>query len=526
MGGVAVENTATKSIVTFNVEEGGVLSEEQLRFKKSVCRGLVNCNAFEQHMISLRDFESYPGSETHSYEVTTPMVFVQNQIACVIPFTMVKGTVEGSSINWRVGGQQCWNSNGKLYCKCAGLSDKWLSLGRPTSLALAGLRGFSNHDDEYIYAKIESTSLPECSPHIHPPRRQCYGHIKHAATRQLVFESRRKPGDNFFTICEAILRDEDGIQLKMLQGTSTGMYHGTSESSAYDGTRSSSWNNCAAVDKTTTGTSRLTLNFESGREPKWLEVFPRSDCTNCNKERLGDVDVYLDGVQVNTLIGTDKATTYSLKRIHELVFENADSKYFTLCEVELRNANSQELPILLTNSTGMFAGTNASFVHDGNTDGTDVLRCSHLDSPSTGPAQLRISFLGELSSVKIYPRTDWAGAKDRLQHVKVKLDGVEIGALIGSNEPVTYHLGKVTLSMNPENPHGFALCEFNVFDSDLNKITLSNPFTGQIYRGTPNGLIDGSDSTCLHLSHTDTTTIGRPTISTHFHPPRLSFTQV
>eukprot|EP00516_Mucochytrium_quahogii_P005836 CAMPEP_0203744292 /NCGR_PEP_ID=MMETSP0098-20131031/418_1 /ASSEMBLY_ACC=CAM_ASM_000208 /TAXON_ID=96639 /ORGANISM=" , Strain NY0313808BC1" /LENGTH=210 /DNA_ID=CAMNT_0050631775 /DNA_START=34 /DNA_END=663 /DNA_ORIENTATION=+ len=120
MGGVAVKNTATKSIVTFNVEEGGVLSGEQLRFKKSVCRGLVNCNAFEQHMISLRDFESHPGSETHSYEVTTPMVFVQNQIACVIPFTMVKGTVESSRINWRVGGQQCWNSNGKLYCKCAG----------------------------------------------------------------------------------------------------------------------------------------------------------------------------------------------------------------------------------------------------------------------------------------------------------------------------------------------------------------------------------------------------------------------
>uniref|UniRef100_A0A7S2SBH6 Uncharacterized protein n=1 Tax=Mucochytrium quahogii TaxID=96639 RepID=A0A7S2SBH6_9STRA len=117
---------------------------------------------------------------------------------------MVKGTVEGSSINWRVGGQQCWNSNGKLYCKCAGLSDKWLSLGRPTSLALAGLRGFSNHDDEYIYAKIESMSLPEVSKHIRAPSRYCYGHIKYAATRQLVFES-----DNYFTICEAILKDEE-----------------------------------------------------------------------------------------------------------------------------------------------------------------------------------------------------------------------------------------------------------------------------------------------------------------------------
>mmetsp|Transcript_6476 Transcript_6476/g.11215 ORF Transcript_6476/g.11215 Transcript_6476/m.11215 type:complete len:130 (-) Transcript_6476:717-1106(-) len=108
------------------------------------------------------------------------------------PFTMVKGTVEGSSINWRVGGQQCWNSNGKLYCKCAGLSDKWLSLSRPTGLALTVLRGF------------ESMSLPEVSKHIHAPSRYCYGHIKYAATRQLVFES-----DNYFTICEAILKDED-----------------------------------------------------------------------------------------------------------------------------------------------------------------------------------------------------------------------------------------------------------------------------------------------------------------------------
>uniref|UniRef100_A0A7S2W8F1 Uncharacterized protein n=1 Tax=Mucochytrium quahogii TaxID=96639 RepID=A0A7S2W8F1_9STRA len=511
---VQVNNSVgSMSTLTFFVEEVGELNQEQLRFKNSVCRGLRDCDAFQDHMISIRDFKKYPGAENHSYEVTTPMVFVQSEVACVVPFTMVKGEVS-SSTNWRVGGSQCVpRSDSTLYCKCAGLSDKWLVLRRPTDN-----QRISN-GDEYLSASIESTNLPEISSRIHPASIYCHGHIKHATTRQLVFESREPPGKNGFMLCEAILKDEDGNKIEILRASSTGIAFGSKEADVYGGTRSSSSPHCASVRATRTGKSRLTLTFEAGKEPQWLEIIPRNECDSCNKNlALAAVDVYLDGLQILTLEATDKPKTYGLKpaAVHELVFENSIStRLFTICEVELRNAEGDLLPIVGSSSTKMEEGAAASFAFDGETDGTDPFKCAKLYIPTTGPARLTLRFLGELKSLKIYPRTDWSGAKDRLKHVKVKLDGVEIATLIGSDKPELYTKGNVTLVMNPQDIHGFNLCEISVFDEQNNRITLSSPQSGQIYRGTPEALTDGSDSTCLHLLHRDSQNYWT---ANYFHP--------
>jgi len=63
--------------------------------------------------------------------------------------------------------------------------------------------------------------------------------------------------------------------------------------------------------------------------------------------------------------------------------------------------------------------------------------------------------------------------------------------------------------------HGFNLCEISVFDEQNNRITLSSPQSGQIYRGTPEALTDGSDSTCLHLLHRDSKNYWT---ANYFHP--------
>jgi len=240
------------------------------------------------------------------------------------------------------------------------------------------------------------------------------------------------------------------------------------------------------VNKISTGTSRLTINFEAGREPKWLEIHPRNDCSTCNTDRLGRVQVWKDGLKVGNLVPTDKRIKYdiragSLRPSHELkLLWNPKWKTgFNLCEIQVWD-DSGNVVTQVNAAAGAKYFSEARDAIDG--DPSTCFWASHLYQ---GDNFWRADLLNRPKKISITPVMVDGRIQERgrLEGVRIVLDDEPLFTLPALTGPTTFTLvngqwREESHTIEFRSPaseladNNFAICEFVLSDSTYEALNI------------------------------------------------------